>query len=128
MAKTGYRDYEADKGNILLIFNVLNLSRPFFFSYFLFSSFASVFTAKITEFLQNYQASDADNQKYAKYAVQLSKLAHREQVIASRDCRYEMFILVMFYRQNVALFTGVFVHRIGWFRSFWQLISWRCGW
>lgn len=36
--------------------------------------------AKLTEFLQNYQALDKDNRKHAKYAVQLSKLAHREQV------------------------------------------------
>lgn len=42
--------------------------------------FAVLFAAKLTEFLQNYQALDKDNQKHAKYAVQMAKLAHREQV------------------------------------------------
>lgn len=42
--------------------------------------------AKLTDFLQNYQAPDKENRQQAKYAVQLANLAHREQVSTVFSC------------------------------------------
>lgn len=77
--------------------------------------------AKFIEFLQNYQALDKDNQKYAKYAIQLSKLAHREQVcIVITGSQPAMVIVIYRLSRNDAylvmsgsLLPGVSVHRAG---------------
>lgn len=73
------------------------------FSYLLLPAicliFPVLFAAKLTEFLQNYEALDTNNQKYAKYAVQLAKLAHREKVSEQISVATLCVIMLLFLLQ-----------------------------
>lgn len=95
MGKPAYRDYEADKGKKKKKMRDKNkkkksdalplrryLLRAYLAVFFSYTKLFVLFAAKFTDFLQNFQAPDGNNRNHAKYAVQLTKLAHREQVTA----------------------------------------------
>jgi len=128
MVKTGYRDYEADKGewmsileNIIIVVrycydNVTNSMVFFFFCH-------SFCIAKLTEFLRNYQALDKDNRKHAKYAVQLSKLVHREQVhvVMIGDWFVTVIAVCCLWRSNVPFSSSRCLCTLNW--MIWTILT-----